>query len=157
MYSSAETSQQLLALSMRLNDLITCKYVCPWKLINTHRFISCRNDSYANWDFSDTGLVIRNRQGKRGSQWRRAEQTMWMTRRVSGWWQVGPLQWQLQVLETWIIHGNRRKKVKRNISQHNSWAPWSTISSQHCKEWGKHNHTTLQVCCNPHIHWGCSS
>ena len=52
---SAETSQQLLALSLRLHDLITCKYVCPWRLINTHRFISCRNDSYANWDFSDEG------------------------------------------------------------------------------------------------------
>ena len=51
---SAENSQQLLALSVRLDDLITYKYVCPWRLINTHGFISCRNDSYANWDFSDT-------------------------------------------------------------------------------------------------------
>ena len=44
-----------------LHDLITCKYVCPWRLINTHRFISCRNDSYANWDFSDNGLFSINK------------------------------------------------------------------------------------------------
>ena len=57
---SVETSQQLLALSARLHDLIACKYVCPWRLINTHRFISCCNDSYANWDFSDITNGLNN-------------------------------------------------------------------------------------------------
>ena len=59
MCSSAETSQCLLyipALSARLHDLITWWYVRPRRLIRTHKFITCRNDSYANWDFSDRGL-----------------------------------------------------------------------------------------------------